>query len=52
VLNTLVELLLKGFGHCIVVADPTFNAISVAQYIAGLARQIDIPNVYLINKTS
>jgi CO dehydrogenase maturation factor len=41
----------KGFGHCIVVADPTFNAISVAQYIAGLARQIDIPNVYLlINK--
>ncbi len=41
----------KGFGHCIVIADPTFNAISVAQYIARLARQLDIPNVYLlINK--
>ena len=41
----------KGFDHCIIVADPTFNAISVAQYTAGLARQLDIPNVYLlINK--
>jgi CO dehydrogenase maturation factor len=41
----------KGFGHCIVIVDPTFNAISVAQHIAELAKQLDIPNIYLlINK--
>lgn len=38
----------KGFSHCLVVADPTFNALSVACHSAELARQIGIPKVCLV----
>lgn len=38
----------KGFSHCLVVADPSFNALSVACNSADLARQIGIPKVCLV----
>ncbi len=40
--------LARGFGHCLVVADSSFNALSVACHSAGLARQSGIPLVYLV----
>lgn len=41
----------KGFTHCIIVVEPSFNAMLVAQYTAKLAKELDIPCVYLlINK--
>ncbi|MDR3578352.1 MAG: AAA family ATPase [Oryzomonas sp.] len=40
--------LAKGFGQCLVVADTSFNALSVACHAAGLARQSGIPLVYLV----
>lgn len=43
--------LAKGFRHCVVVTEPTFNSMDVAIHTAELARQIGIPNVFLlINK--
>lgn len=39
--------LAKGFGHCVVVTDSSFNALSVATHSATLARQSGIPLVYL-----
>jgi CO dehydrogenase maturation factor len=43
----------RGFSHCLVVADATFNALSVACSSAGLARQIGIPRICLVvNKTT
>ncbi len=38
----------KGFSHCLVVSDDTFNALNVACHSASLARQIGIPMVCLI----
>ncbi|WP_163327761.1 AAA family ATPase [Desulfurobacterium thermolithotrophum] len=38
----------KGFRHCVVVTDYTFNSIQVAKHTATLAKQIGIPNVYLL----
>lgn len=38
----------KGFSHCLVVSDDTFNALNVACHSAGLARQIGIPRVCLV----
>lgn len=38
----------RGFSHCLVVADATFNALTVACSSAGLARQIGIPKVCLV----
>jgi CO dehydrogenase maturation factor len=40
--------LAKGFSHCLVVSDDTFNALNVACHSASLARQIGIPMVCLI----
>jgi len=40
--------LARGFGQCLVVADTSFNALSVACHSAGLARQSGIPLVYLV----
>lgn len=39
--------LAKGFGQCVVVADSSFNALSVAIHSATLARQSGIALVYL-----
>lgn len=39
--------LAKGFGQCVVVADSSYNALSVASHSAALARQSGIPLVYL-----
>lgn len=42
----------KGFSHCLVVSDDTFNALTVACHSAQLARQIGIPKVCLVvNRT-
>ena len=38
----------RGFSHCLIVADDTFNALTVACHSADLARQIGIPNVCLV----
>jgi len=38
----------RGFSHCLIVADDTFNALTVACHSADLARQIGIPNVSLV----
>lgn len=38
----------KGFSHCLVVSDDTFNALNVACHSASLARQTGIPMVCLI----
>jgi len=38
----------KGFSHCLVVSDDTFNALTVACHSAHLARQIGIPKVCLV----
>ncbi len=44
--------LAKGFSHCLVVSDSTFNALAVACHSAALARQIGIPRVCLaVNRT-
>lgn len=40
--------LAKGFNQCLVVADNTFNALTVACHSAVLARQIGIRNVHLV----
>lgn len=40
--------LAKGFRHCVVVTEPTFNSMDVAKHTAELARQIGIPNVFLL----
>ncbi len=40
--------LVKGFSQCLVVADGTFNALSVARHSAELAREIGIPYVHLV----
>ncbi len=40
--------LAKGFKHCVVVTDYTFNAMDVAKHTANLAKQIGIPNIYLL----
>jgi CO dehydrogenase maturation factor len=40
--------LAKGFGQCLVVADCSFNALTVACHSAQLARQIGIQMVYLV----
>ncbi len=40
--------LAKGFRHCVVVTEPTFNSMDVAKHTAKLARQIGIPNVFLL----
>lgn len=38
----------RGFGTCLVVADSSFNALTVAKQSAALARQCGIPLVYLV----
>lgn len=38
----------RGFSHCLVVSDDSFNALNVACHSAGLARQIGIPMVCLV----
>jgi CO dehydrogenase maturation factor len=38
----------RGFSHCLVVADDSFNALSVACSSADLARQIGIPRICLV----
>jgi CO dehydrogenase maturation factor len=38
----------RGFSHCLVVSDCTFNALTVACHSAALARQIGIPRVCLV----
>ena len=35
----------RGFSHCLIVSDDTFNALNVACHSADLAKQIGIPNV-------
>lgn len=40
--------LAKGFSQCLVVADSSFNALSVAVHAAALARQSGIQLVYLV----
>ena len=37
----------KGFKHCVIVSDATFNALDVANHTANLARQIGIKHIYL-----
>ncbi len=38
----------KGFSHCLVLSDATFNALSVAKQIISLATSLNIKNIYLI----
>lgn len=38
----------RGFSHCLIVSDDTFNALNVACHSADLAHQIGIPNVCLV----
>lgn len=40
--------LAKGFNHCLVVSDDTFNALSVAEHSARLARESGIAQVSLV----
>lgn len=40
--------LAKGFNHCLVVSDDTFNALAVAAHSAGLARESGISHVSLV----
>jgi CO dehydrogenase maturation factor len=40
--------LAKGFNHCLVVSDDTFNALTVAQHSAKLARDSGISRVSLV----
>ncbi len=40
--------LAKGFKHCVVVTEPTFNAVEVAKRTGILAKEIGIPNVFLL----
>jgi CO dehydrogenase maturation factor len=38
----------RGFGHAVVVSDPTYNGIGVAVAAARLARDLGIPAVHLV----
>jgi CO dehydrogenase maturation factor len=38
----------KGFTHCLVVSDETFNSLNVACHSARLAREIGIPRICLV----
>ena len=38
----------RGFGHAVVVTDPTYSGVNVALAAAGLARELGIPNVHLV----
>lgn len=40
--------LARGFGHALVVADPTWNGLSVALRAARLARDLGIPEIHLV----
>lgn len=40
--------LAKGFNHCLVVSDDTFNALTVAEHSAQLARESGIARVSLV----
>lgn len=40
--------LAKGFNHCLVVSDDTFNALTVAEHSARLARESGIAHVSLV----
>lgn len=40
--------LAKGFNHCLVVSDDTFNALSVAEHSARLARDSGITHISLV----
>lgn len=40
--------LAKGFNHCLVVSDDTFNALTVARHSARLARESGIAQVSLV----
>ncbi len=40
--------LARGFGHAVVVADPTYSAIQVARQAACMARDLGIPDVHLV----
>ncbi|AJF06772.1 AAA family ATPase [Geoalkalibacter subterraneus] len=40
--------LAKGFNHCLVVSDDTFNALTVAEHSAKLARESGIAHVSLV----
>lgn len=40
--------LAKGFNHCLVVSDDTFNALTVAEHSARLARESGIGHVSLV----
>jgi CO dehydrogenase maturation factor len=42
----------RGFGHAVVVTDPTYSGVRVALAASGLAIQLGIPNVHLVvNRT-
>jgi len=42
----------RGFGHAIVVTDPTYSGVRVALAGTGLADQLGIPNIHLVvNRT-
>ncbi len=38
----------KGFKHCVIVTDYTYNSLDVALHTAELAEQIGIPNRFLL----
>lgn len=40
--------LARGFGHAVVVADPTYSAVQVAHQAASLARDLGIPHIHLV----
>jgi CO dehydrogenase maturation factor len=40
--------LARGFGHALVIADPTYSAMAVADQAARMARDLGIPGVHLV----
>lgn len=40
--------LAQGFDQIVIMTEPTFNAIQVAKHSAQLARQLNIPYIYLL----
>ncbi len=40
--------LAEGFQHALIVADPTFNALQVAEQSANLAAELGIPSLHLV----
>ena len=40
--------LADGFQHAVIMTEPSFNAVQVALHSAGLAKDLDIPNIHLV----